>query len=375
MAVCCFVLGSSQQYIMGVPDQVAATLDVPLGQVSLLMTAFGLVNAFLSPVVVVVTAKYPVRVQLLAGLGFIAAGVAITAFADSFVLQLFARGIMGMGNGAFVATAYSAAQGLAAPGRQASAMADVALGFSASAVLAMPIARALHDVIHWQSAYIVLLTFALVAFVVIARVFPAAPAETSSVSIKERLSPLANKSVLMAYAAIALFFVAYSGFYTYVTPFIEATIPQFASNSSVVLFALGVMSLLGTKGCGWLADRFGMRVAATASIAGMICGLLLIFAAEGAGIAAVCALCFFQLMSWMLVPVQNTLLASVAGDGARMAISLSSSFLQLGNAGGAALAGIAVSTMPYGNLPLIALPFAALAFVFEMAVFKAAQRK
>lgn len=374
LAACCFVLGSTQQYIMGVPDQVAATLNVPLGQVSLLMTAFGLVNAFFAPVVVVATAKYSVRAQLLIGLTFMSVGTAIAAFTSSFALQIVARGIMGVGNGAFVATAYSAAQALAAPERRASAMANVALGFSAASVLAMPIARALRDVISWQVAYAVLLGFALVGFVVIVRAFPRTPASAEEVSIKERLSPLANKSVLLAYAAVAFFFAAYSSFYTYITPFIEATIPQFAQNSSLVLFALGIMSLLGTKGCGWLADCFGIRFTASLAIAGMACGLLLVFATEGMGVASVCALCVFQLLSWMLVPVQNTLLADVAGDGARMAISLSSSFLQLGMAGGAAIAGVAVSTTPYATLPLAALPFVVVAFLFELAVFRAAKR-
>ena len=192
LALCCFVLGCSQQYILGVPDQVAATLGISLGQVSLLMTAFGLINAFLAPVIVMLTARYSARVQLLIGLACMAVGLLMTAVTSIFPLQMVARGIMGMGNGAFVATAYSASQKLAAPGKQASAMANVALGFSAASVLAMPIARALRESVNWQNAYLVIAIFAVAAFLVIAKVFPNTAPDSEDLTVKQRLAPLAN---------------------------------------------------------------------------------------------------------------------------------------------------------------------------------------
>jgi MFS transporter, DHA1 family, putative efflux transporter len=369
LAACCFVLGSTQQYIMGVPDQVAETLGVSLGQVSLLMTAFGLINAFFAPVIVVVTAKFPARKQLMIGLAFIIAGLLITAFAKSFALQLVARGLMGMGNGSFVATAYAASQKLAKPGKQATAMANVALGFSAASVLAMPIARALRDVINWQSAYLVLAVLAVLAMLVLAKFFPNTEPDNASDSIKDRLAPLANKSVLFAYFATALMFVSYSGFYTYVTPFLDSMLPECTDYTSLILFVLGLMSLVGTKGCGWLADRSSLRTALLFSLCGQAVMLVAVFFAECAGLGLIPVLCLFQMVAWMLVPIQNTFLSQAAGDGARMAIALSSSFLQLGNACGAALAGAAISSVPYSVLPLMAAPFTLVALTSELFAF------
>lgn len=375
LALCCFVLGCSQQYILGVPDQVAATLGISLGQVSLLMTAFGLINAFLAPVIVMLTARYSARVQLLIGLACMAVGLLMTAVTSIFPLQMVARGIMGMGNGAFVATAYSASQKLAAPGKQASAMANVALGFSAASVLAMPIARALRESVNWQNAYLVIAIFAVAAFLVIAKVFPNTAPDTEDLTVKQRLAPLANKAVMFAYAGTTFMVCAFACFYTYVTPFLDAFAPQFNAYLSIVLLVVGLMSMLGTKLHGWLADRAGLRTAIMTSFICSTLSLLLIFFCEGAGLGLVGALCLYQLFAWAFLPVQNTLLASIAGDGARMAIALSSSFLQLGNAIGAAIAGIAVSSAPFGALPLIAFPFALLAIAAEVTALTFAAKK
>ena len=135
------------------------------------------------------------------------------------------------------------------------------------------------------------------------------------------------------------------------------------------------MSMLDTKLHGWLADRAGLRAAIMTSFICSTLSLLLIFFCEGAGLGLVGALCLYQLFAWAFLPVQNTLLASIAGDGARMAIALSSSFLQLGNAIGAAIAGIAVSSAPFGALPLIAFPFALLAIAAEVTALTFAAKK
>lgn len=149
-------LGMTQQYILGVPDQVAASAQVQLSDVSLMMTAFGVVNAIFAPLVIIATGRFTQRTQLIVGLAFAAAGLFLTAFGRSFAVLLVARGVMGVGNGVFVATAYSVAPKLSKPGHEGTAMANVALGFSAANLLAMPLARALRDFIDWHSAYFAL---------------------------------------------------------------------------------------------------------------------------------------------------------------------------------------------------------------------------
>ncbi|MED4754966.1 MFS transporter [Brevibacillus choshinensis] len=83
--------------------------------------------------------------------------------------MLLSRIVLGVGSGVFVVTSYVTAANLEPVGRQAGAMSNVSMGFSASLVLGVPIGRfvaASYDwkVIFWGIGYsIPHLTFAWVA--------------------------------------------------------------------------------------------------------------------------------------------------------------------------------------------------------------------
>ena len=373
LAVCCFILGSAQQYLLGVPDQIASDTGVSLSAISLLMTAYALVNALLAPVAIMVTAKWSQRKQLIGGMVLIVAGLALMGLTNNFGLLIFSRGLVGLGNGVFVVTAYALAQSLAAPGKQASAMADVALGFSASSVLAMPIARALRDIISWHSAYLVLAVLGVVGIVAVMRLIPEIKSANASSSAKDRLAPLANKAVVSALAGSLFVFMAFSVFYTYITPFIDTAMPDLGSGTSVVLFGLGIMSLIGTKLCGVIADRFSPRTAIEFCLVSIALMLAATFALEGAGYGVIPPLLLWMGAAWMFVPVQNVVLTDLAGEGSAMALSLSNSFMQMGNALGAPIAGAVIAVAPVMVLPLVAVPFILAAFGFEEFAFRKGQ--
>ncbi|MED4783646.1 hypothetical protein [Brevibacillus choshinensis] len=55
--------------------------------------------------------------------------------------MLLSRIVLGVGSGVFVVTSYATAANLEPVGRQAGAMSNVSMGFSASLVLGVPIGR------------------------------------------------------------------------------------------------------------------------------------------------------------------------------------------------------------------------------------------
>uniref|UniRef100_UPI00248DC9E8 MFS transporter n=1 Tax=Senegalimassilia anaerobia TaxID=1473216 RepID=UPI00248DC9E8 len=149
LALSCFVFGCAYQYILGVPDQVAQIAGIDLSQVSLMMGVYGVCNAIGTPLLVMALTSRGPKTLLLVSLALMAVGMAICAATPIYPVILTGRAVMGVGNGTFAATAYIAASRIAGPSRAASAMSNVALGFSASFVFALPAARMLRNIITW----------------------------------------------------------------------------------------------------------------------------------------------------------------------------------------------------------------------------------
>lgn len=372
IAACIFVITLSQQYVMGVPDQVAASAGVELSQVSLLVTVYTLANGIGAPALVIATSHRSQRFQLLFSLGLCVPGLVLMACTSNYALLLAARVLMGACIGTFVSTSYSVAARLAGPGHEAAGIANVALGFGAAAVFAMPIARLLRDYIDWHWAYGVISAFALVALLVVWRVVPVDEARGSGAGLKERLAPLLDSRVVLALVVTLFVYIAFSTVYTFVTPLIDAVCPGIGAGASAILALLGFSDLVGTKAAGVMSEHLGDRKSALVIIGMQIAMLACIWLFVPTGVAFAVPLCFWLGSSWALVPVQNAILGKLAGEAGGMAITLATSMLQFGQAIGSAIAGAVVAGLTVTLTPLIALPFACVAFLLELLLFKRA---
>ena len=374
LALSCFVFGCAYQYILGVPDQVAQIAGIDLSQVSLMMGVYGVCNAIGTPLLVMALTSRGPKTLLLVSLALMAVGMAICAATPIYPVILTGRAVMGVGNGTFAATAYIAASRIAGPSRAASAMSNVALGFSASFVFALPAARMLRNIITWQQAYWVLVVAACIAFAVIALIVRVPDAPSSSSVGRGRRSSDAlrvfrNPCVVLPLICTMLMFVGYASMNTYITPFMESVLPQpeWVSGS---LFAFGLMSMIGSKASGWAADRFGSASAVIGCVTLQAVTLVGLGLVTGSWPAALAAACLWTGISWGFLPAQNSFIMLNAGDEAAFAVSLSNSSLQLGSALGSFAAGVFITCMPLLAMPFVSAAFTACAVAAEIAALR-----
>lgn len=377
LALSCFVFGCAYQYILGVPDQVAKIAGIDLSQVSLMMGVYGVCNATGTPLLVMALTPRGPKCLLLVSLALMAAGMAVCAATPLYPIILVGRAIMGVGNGSFAATAYIAASRIAGPARSASAMSNVALGFSASFVFALPAARMLRDVITWQQAYWVLVAAACAAFAIIALTLRVPEAPGAAAGQAQRSTDVVrvfkNPCVVLPLACTVLMFVGYASMNTYITPFMEGVLPD-PSWVSGALFAFGLMSMVGSKASGWAADRFGSAPAVIGCVALQAVSLLGLGLTTGAWQAALVIACLWVGISWGFLPAQNSLIMLNAGDDAAFAVSLSNSALQLGSALGSFAAGGFIVCLPLAFMPFVSAAFTALAVAAEIAALRLANK-
>ncbi|MFE5429612.1 MFS transporter [Peribacillus simplex] len=336
-----FVVGTSQFVIVGTLDQVAASVDVSVATAGQLITVFALGNAIGTPFVMVATSKMDQRKQLLLALAIILLGVIGVIALPGFGLLMASRVLLGIGTGVFVVTAYGIAAKLAAPGRQGGAMANVAMGYSSSLVFGVPFGRMIASSYDWKVIFWGIGLFSLLAIFAVARTIPVMEGE-AAVSLGKRLALLKNPRVALTLGVTFFVFISYSMLNTYITPFLTAVIPTMKEKLSMILLAMGIASLIGSKVGGLLADRIGIVRTLVGSMAVHIISLVLLSTVSGFGWVMVTLplLMIWEIAAWTFGPTQNFNLVSLTPEASSIVLSLNSSFVQLGFAAGAGIGGI-----------------------------------
>ena len=336
-----FVVGTSQFVIVGTLDQVAASVDVSVATAGQLITVFALGNAIGTPLVMVATSKMDQRKQLLLALAIILLGVIGVITLPGFGLLMASRVLLGVGTGVFVVTAYGIAAKLAAPGRQGGAMANIAMGYSSSLVFGVPLGRMIASSYDWKVIFWGIGLFSLLAIFAVVRTIPVMEGE-AAVSLGKRLALLKNPRVALTLSVTFFVFISYSMLNTYITPFLTAVIPTMKEKLSMILLAMGIASLIGSKVGGLLADRIGIVRTLVGSMAVHIISLVLLSTVSGFGWVMVTLplLMIWEIAAWTFGPTQNFNLVSLTPEASGIVLSLNSSFVQLGFAAGAGIGGI-----------------------------------
>jgi DHA1 family putative efflux transporter-like MFS transporter len=336
-----FLVGTSQFFIVGILDKVAASVGVSVSAAGQLVTAFSLATAIGTPVIMVATAMMERRKQLLLALAMILLGIVSTVALPGFGYLMVSRVILGVGTGVFVVTAYATAANLAPPGRQGRAMSNVSLGFSASLVFGVPIGRVVAAAYDWTLIFWVIGFFTLLGIFAVARTIPFTEGELS-VPLGKQLALLKKPEIAFALGVTFFVFIGYSVVNTYITPFLTSVMLIRGGEVSVILFALGIASLIGSKLGGFLADRIGTARTLVGSMVVQALALALLSIVARTTIIAIPLLMLWTIAAWTFGPTQNYNLLSLAPEASGIMLSLNSSFVQLGFAAGAAIGGIAL---------------------------------
>lgn len=349
LAFMSFLVGTSQFIIVGVLDQIADSLGISVSSAGQLVSVYALASAIGTPLVILVTSKMDQRAQLLLSLVVFIIGVFAMPLFHSYLLIVLSRIIVGIGAGVFVVTAYAMSAKLAERGKQGTAMSYIAMGFSLSLVLGVPLGRVITAMANWQAIFWLIGILSFVSFFIVAKVLPKTVGEPP-IALRAQLSFLKQPKIMSALVITFLFFISFSIINTYITPFLFSIRFLSEHEISTILLALGIASFVGSKLAGFLADRIGITRTLLGSMSVHLVALILLFFVEHSILLTSLLLFIWVAASWTFGPTQSFNLASIAPKASGILLSLNSSFVQLGFAVGAGLGGMTIS-----HLPIIAL--------------------
>jgi DHA1 family putative efflux transporter-like MFS transporter len=336
LALTSFVVGTSQFIIVGLLDQVARALGVDVATAGQLITVFALGYAVGTPTVMALTARWAKRSQLLLALGLAFVGMVILLVVPGFGPALAARVILGVGSGVFTVTAFAYAGQVAAPERRGRVMSIIALGFSASLVLGIPLGRVIAAAWGWKSIFWILGALTLAGAAGVLAGVPATKTE-APLPLKKQLGYLRQPRVVLALSVALLMFGGYYMTNTYITPLLGALVPE--NQVSLILFGVGIASLIGSQLAGFLADRLGVSRTLLAGVVVQVVSLVLIATMRDVPGVAVAAAMTWTIAVWCCGPTLIVNLVSIAPEAAGILLGLNNAFVQLGIAAGSLVGG------------------------------------
>jgi DHA1 family chloramphenicol resistance protein-like MFS transporter len=339
LAVAVFAMGTSEFMLAGLVPDLALSLDVSVGAVGLLTSAFAVGMIVGAPMMAALARRWPARASLFSFLLVFAAAHIAGALTTSFAVLLGTRVIAAVANAGFLAVALSAAVALVPADRKGRALAVLLSGTTMATIAGVPGGALLGTLFHWQATFWAIALLCLPVALGIARSIPVGVAQAvpDGMSLRAEIGQLARPRLVLVMVLGALVNAATFATFTFLAPIVTDTAGLGRLWVSVALALFGVGSFVGVTVAGRLSDR---RPAVVIGVGGpmLLLGWVTL-AALAAQPAALLLLVFVQ--GALSFAVGSTLIARVlyeAADAPTMGGSYATAALNAGAAGGPLIA-------------------------------------
>lgn len=273
-----FLLGLSEFIVVGAMQPIASDLGVPLTAVGMLVSAFALIYAPMTPIGAALSARFDRFHALLVLTLIFLAGNVLCSFAVNFPMLLVGRIIIAAVSGPLVAVPMTFAPDLVDESRKAKFISWVFSGISIAAVFGVPVGTFIAQRFGWRWSFHLIDLLTVLVIVSMLRCLP----RTSANETKTRFLPQFRlfTDIRVWYGALAVVFGAAATytFYTYLTPIItdEIRIPE--RYLSIALTVVGLAAL-------W-SNLYSGKLAARGTGARPIIGLIPLYSLQAVGLLA-----------------------------------------------------------------------------------------
>jgi MFS transporter, DHA1 family, inner membrane transport protein len=342
LALCAFVIGSTEFVVPGILPQIARGLHVSITAAGLLVSGYALGVVVGAPLVTIAVIRFRRKPVLLGLLGFCVAGNALSGLAGSYAVLMSGRVLASLCHGAFFGVASVVAADLVSPGRRARAVAGMFMGITLANLIGVPAGAYLGQHLGWRTAFLAIAGTGALSFLGVAWFVPPT-GEGQARRLRSEARAFASPQMWLALAMTAFGFGAVYCPLTYVVPLMTsvAGFPPSAVSPLLVLFGTGLT--LGNIAGARAADQNLM--AALRIVLLCLTAVLAIFTwTSHTRVGAVVTLFLVGFFAYATVPGFTTRVINVAGsDGAVLASSAAVAAFNLGNAAGAYLGGVALT--------------------------------
>ena len=340
-----FVLSMSGALFNAILDQVAVELNISISQTGMLSSFYAYGAGIGVPVFLVLFRKYDrtilLKVMLLCNI--IATGLLLVV--SNFPLLILARFLMGLCGNCYGVLATANISALSPKERVGKNIATLITGGASALMIGIPLTRALSHILSWRIIFMMLMALMILSLLYFVFFLPSIGKDTKPLNLKSELAFFKDRQVVVQLLASFITFVGYGAFYMYMTPYIVGMFPQLDGIMSVLLIFVGFCSFSGNLIGGILCDKLGYYKALMIGTMMQIITASLILLTNSIMVVNIGLVLLWMMLGWFIGLQINTGITIVTRNKSSLMISLNSSGIQLGQAIGASIAAMIISSM------------------------------
>ena len=347
-----FAIGTDSYVVAGILPNVARSFDVGVAAAGQLVTVYSLAYALLTPIMATLTAHWPRRRVLLAGLLVFIVGNVLTGTLPTFGLALAARAVAGLGAAMFSPAASATAAVLVAPERRGRALAFVLAGLSGATALGAPIGTLVATFGDWRTTMWFVAGLGTLASVGVIALLPDVPA-ASALRLRARLEPLRDTRVTATLATTLLVMFGVFLVYTYISVVFDRATGGNGARLAGLISVWGIAATIGNLAAGQLTDRFGDRRVVNLAIVILALDFALMPWSSTSLGPAVVALAVWGCCGWGLVVSQQHRLIGIAPGLTPILLALNAAAIYVAVSASGAMGGLVLGMLGSHELPIV----------------------
>jgi DHA1 family arabinose polymer transporter-like MFS transporter len=336
-------IGTTEFVMMGLLPNIAADFHVTIPQAGYAISAYALGVVIGAPLLVLGSRRMAPKTTLMLLMGLFALFNLLSAFALNNGLLCAARLLAGLPHGAFFGVGSVVASRLAAPGKQAQAIASMFSGLTVANVVMVPVATYIGTALSWRFALGGVGVLGLATLGAIQWLLPTLP-PTPTPPLRTELALLGRRTTWLIMLLTAIGTGGLFCWISYIAPLLTKVSGFTPGQVPYLLAVAGLGMVAGNALGGYLADRLAPARACLLLLLAMVATLLLMY--------------------WLAPYQVPTVLLTFAGGCFALAVAAPIQLLMIRSAQGAEMLGAAFTQAAFntgnalgaflGGLPLAA---------------------
>ncbi|MEW9573590.1 MFS transporter [Rhodanobacter sp. Si-c] len=255
LAIGAFGIGTTEFIIMGLLQQVSASLGVSIASAGLLISGYAFGVFVGAPAITLATRQLPRKVVLLGLMAIFTLGNLACALATSYAALMAARVLASLAHGSFFGVGSVVAISLVPEQRKASAIATMFNGLALATLVGVPACAWLGLHCGWHAAFWAITAIGVLAMAALAAWLPNTHDAVAPVSLGTELRAIAGAPVLIGLATTVFGFAGVFVVYTFIQPLLTHVTGFGEAMVSPILLVFGLGMAIGNPLGGRFADR------------------------------------------------------------------------------------------------------------------------
>ena len=333
-----FAVGMGAFVVIGVITPIADGLNVSKADAGIILTAYAIAYAVLSPVGAALTGSFSRRAVLTGALALFCLGSVLSALAWSLPVLVVSRVLVAFGAALFTPLAAGLAVAISPPEQRGRALAKVFGGLTLAQVAGVPLGAWLAYRFGWHSTFWTVAALsaasALVLFYAIPRNISFQPTTLASI-----VSSLKNGRLMLAVIFTATIMTAIYVVFTFFGPLIEASAGTNAETRTFYLVLFGIGAVVGNYIGGFLSDRIGPKRTLVIICAAHMLLMPLFSVIPWSPVGLALLVFVWSSFGWAFMSPQQSRLVVIAPQVQALALALNAAMIYVGIAIGSGIAG------------------------------------